>query len=671
MIQEQQMTSPPGTTDRDYLRLLARQYPSIRAASTALIELYARLELPKGTEHFLSDIHGADGAFNHVMRNASGSIKRKIEETFPELSPTEQQELATLIYYPSERLSYILPGIEDPAAWFHHILRQLISLAQIEASKYTRANVEAFLPDASAAILEELLFSQQEVEARRDYYQGLIEAIVSTGSAAHVIADLAELIQRLNIARLHVIGDVYDRGPGAEVIMDTLLDHHNVDIQWGNHDIVWMGAAAGSPACMANVIRVSVRYANMETLINGYGISMLPLISFALETYGDDPCEQFMPRGLDEEEFTAHEIGMMARMQKAITIIQLKLEAQIIKRRPHYQMDDRLLLEKIDFEQGTITLDGKTHPLLDRNFPTIDPAAPDALSPQEQMVVDKLRLSFANSQRLQAHVRFLYANGGMYLVYNGNLLYHGCIPMNEDGSFMAFEVDGQAYQGRAFLDHLDRLARQGYFATDEPARQQYGQDTMWYLWSGAQSPLFGKEKMATFERYFLADESTHREERNPYYQWRDRVETSDKILREFGLDPAEGHIINGHVPVKVKKGESPLKAEGKLLVIDGGFAKAYQTQTGIAGYTLIFNSYGLLLSEHQPFESARKCIEEGRDMVSKTEILETNDRRIRVRDTDRGRAIQRKIDDLQRLLAAYRAGTLKSASDRRRRLEIG
>jgi fructose-1,6-bisphosphatase-3 len=549
--------------------------------------------------------------------------------------------------------------VSDKAEWYRTTLLRLIQLCRVVSSKYTRAKMEAFLPDDFADIIEELLSEQEHVKDKFEYYQNIIKTIIATDSAKAFIVALAELIQCLAIARLHVIGDIYDRGPGAHLIMDTLMDYHTVDIQWGNHDILWMGAAAGSEACIANVIRICLRYTNLETLENGYGISLLPLASFALDTYSDDPCDQFWLKTSDSSEFTEQELRLMAQMHKAITIIQLKLEAQIIMRRPQYQMDERLLLDKVDYAQGTIRLNDTVYPLLDTYFPTIDPKRPYELTKQEKSVVERLKFSFANSKRLQQHVRFLYSKGSMYLVCNGNLLYHGCIAMNESGSFKAFKVGGQEYAAKAFMDRVDRLARQGYFATDDLVKKQYGLDAIWYLWSGEQSPLFGKEKMATFERYFIADKTTHEEKRNAYYDLRYQEKIARKILEEFGLDPETGHIINGHVPVRVKKGESPIKAGGKLLVIDGGFAKAYQQETGIAGYTLIFNSYGLLLASHHPFESTQKAIEEALDIDSKTEILETNDTRIRVRDTDQGQEIQQQIGDLQLLLKAYRAGLIK------------
>ncbi len=643
-----------------YLKLLSAEVPSIQAASTRIVKLNAGLNLPKGTEHFISDIHGEYEAFRHVLKNGSGSIRRKIEETFTSLPAEEKRALATLIYYPEEKLPLILQAVDDEDGWYRTTILRLLTLCQVASSKYSRSEVRQFLPEHFADIIDELLHQQEGVVVDKvEYYQSTIETLIATDSARDFITALAELIQRLVIAKLHVIGDIYDRGPGAHLIMDALMDYHNVDIQWGNHDIVWMAAAAGSEACIANVIRISLRYANMETLENGYAISLLPLASFAIDVYREDPCQQFMPRPTGDPEFTDQELRLMAQMHKAITIIQLKLEGQIIQRRPHYQMQDRLLLDKINFDEGTINFHGKNYPLLDSHFPTINPKQPYELTKSEKMVVEKLKLSFAQSKRLQQHVRFLYSKGSMYRITNGNLLYHGCIAMNEDGSFQVFTVGDKGFAAREFMDRVDRLARQGYFATDDPARKQYGQDAMWYLWSGPQSPLFGKEKMTTFERYFIADRATHAEKRNAYFDLRDQADIAAKILEEFGLNPETAHIINGHVPVKVKKGESPVKAGGKLLVIDGGFSKAYQQVTGIAGYTLVFNSHGLLLAAHRPFESTQKAIEEELDIESDTVILETRRARLWIKDTDEGRKIQQQIEALQLLLKSYRAGLIK------------
>ncbi|MCB0200594.1 MAG: fructose-1,6-bisphosphatase [Anaerolineae bacterium] len=646
--------------DLRYLELLARQYPTIQSASTEIINLSAILHLPKGTEHFLSDIHGEYEAFLHVLKNGSGSLRRRIEEIFSDsMLDQERRILTLLIYYPDEMLSrlsnYVRP--EDTDDWYRVTLFRLTRVCRSVSSKYTRSKVRKALPPAFAYIIEELLHENEATENKHEYYSSIIDTIISTGRAPAFIGAMAELIQRLNIDHLHIIGDVYDRGPGAHIILDALMGYQSVDFQWGNHDILWMGAAAGSDTCIASVIRISLRYSNMETLEGGYGIRMLPLATFAMSAYADDPCTQFLPKPGDEE-YTENEQILMARMQKAISIIQLKLEAQVIRRRPEFEMDDRLLLDKIDYTRGVIRLDGQDYSLNDTNFPTVDPSDPYVLTEEEQGVVDRLRLSFLENDKLQAHVAFLFRKGSMYLAFNGNLLYHGCIPMNGDGSFQMVTLDGQTMAGKAYLDRIDRLVRQGYFA-DDPAQRQFGQDMMWYLWAGPKSPLFGKRKMATFERYFIDDKTTHVEERNAYYTFRDQEETVRRIMVGFGMDPDTSHIVNGHVPVKVRRGESPVKAGGKLLVIDGGFSRAYQSETGIAGYTLIFNSYGLLLAAHEGFESAQTLIESGTDMQSKTQILQANTRRIRVRDTDLGRDIQMQIDDLSRLLDAYRAGVVK------------
>ncbi|MCP4424256.1 MAG: fructose-1,6-bisphosphatase [Chloroflexi bacterium] len=647
-----------------YLQLLAQQYPTIQAASTEIINLSAKLHLPKGTEHFISDVHGEYEAFFHVLKNSSGSIKRKIDEMFlNRLTERERRDLATLIYYPRRKLPLLLEQVEDKNEWYRLALFRLIKVCRAVSSKYSLSAVRAALPKNYANILEELLHKQESIDNRQAYYESIISTIVDIGQSSAFIVALAEVIQRLAIDRLHIIGDIYDRGPGAHIIMDELMEHPAVDIQWGNHDIVWMGAAAGSEACMANVIRISLRYGNMEILETGYGISLLPLASFALNVYQDDPCALFQPKKNEDEEFTDNEMQMMARMQKAIAIIQFKLEGQIIQRRPHYDMESRLLLDKIDREKGTIHLNSREYPLLDASFPTIDPNGdPYALTPEEAAVVQRLHASFINSSKLQQHVRFLFSKGSMYLVHNGNLLYHGCIAMNDDGSFMALKLRGKEYAGKVYMDRVERLARQGYFAHD-PERKRYGRDAIWYLWSGGRSPLFGKDKMATFERYFLAEKETHKEIKNPYYRLRDKKGTARKILEEFGLDPETAHIINGHVPVEVKRGESPIKAKGKLLVIDGGMSKAYQTKTGIAGYTLIYNSYGLLLASHEPFVSTQKAIEKGIDIHSKTEILEQNRTRIFVEDTDWGQDIKKRITELKALLDAYRVGLIKEDID--------
>jgi fructose-1,6-bisphosphatase-3 len=644
----------------DYLSLFAQQFPSIQAASTEIISLTAQLRLPKGTEHFVSDVHGEYEALRHLLKNGSGSIRRLIDELFQDSLPaSDRQHLATLIYYPRQKLPLMLRSVDDQEEWYRVTLLRLIKVARNISFKYPRATLEGFLREPFADLLEELLSEQEHIASRVEYYQSIVETIIGTASGDTFVVALAELIQQLAIARLHVIGDIFDRGPGAHLILDMLLDHHCVDIQWGNHDILWMGAAAGSEACIANVVRICLRYGGVDTLETGYGISLLPLASFALDAYADDPCTQFLPSQANDQELTNQERLLMARMHKAICIIQFKLEAQVVRRRPHYHMEDRLLLENIDQERGTVEINGVVYPLLDCHFPTLDPQQPYELTPGEKSVVDKLNLSFLHSRRLQKHVRFLFSRGSMYLVHNGNLLFHGCLPMKEDGSFLPFQAEGREFAGKEYMDRVDRLVRQGYFDTTDAEQKQYGMDATWYLWSGPQSPLFGKAKMATFERYLVDDPVAREERRNAYYDLRDNQAAVGKMLTEFGLDPEKGHIINGHVPVRVGRGESPVRAGGKLIVIDGGFAKAYHERTGIAGYTLVHNSWGLLLAAHQPFESSQQAIEHEVDIDSRTEILETNNVRIRVGDTDAGREIRRRIEDLNALLHAYRTGLIK------------
>jgi fructose-1,6-bisphosphatase-3 len=648
--------------DNTYLQLLAEQYPTVQAASTEIVELEASLELPKGTEHFLSDMHGEHGAFLHLLKNSSGSLRRRIDELFgDELSKKQRRALATLVYYPEQKLPLALSKVKNQNKWYRKTLLRLVRLCRVVGRKSTHETIRQALPPAFAAPINELLYPQEYIADRQAYYRRLIDAIIEVGQARAYIVALAQLIQRLTIAHLHIIGDIFDRGPGAHIILDRLLDYHSLDFQWGNHDIVWMGAAAGSEACIANVIRVSLRYANTETLENGYGISLLPLASLAMDLYGDDPCRQFMPKLANDLATTAriddYERQLMARMHKAITIIQLKLEGQIIQRRPHYQMEDRLLLDKINDKRSKVTINGASYRLRDRHFPTLSTGAPYELSEREQALMARLKQSFVDSARLQDHVRLLYAKGSMYLVHNGNLLYHGCMALNEDGSFVELRLKDERVSGKAYMDRVERLARQGYFASD-PERRQYGQDAIWYLWSGARSPLFGKSKMATFERYFVQNKRTHKETQNPYYKLRNKPAVIKRILVEFGLDPKTGRIINGHVPVKVHKGQSPIKAGGKLLVIDGGLAKAYQQVTGIAGYTLISNSRGLLLAEHQPFESIAKAVQDEVDLDSRTQIIATYPKRLRVRDTDRGREIQSRIDGLRALMKAYQTGSI-------------
>ncbi len=647
----------------DHLRCLnhlAKSYPSVEAVAEAIINLQAQLNLPKGTEHFISDIHGEFDSFCKVVSHASGAIKRKIAEIFDgTLSESEKVNLGALIYTPEAMLGIMPPVADAQRQWYRETLLRLIQVLRAVSSKYPRARVRQLIEGRFEALVEELLYEQEQLTDKCDYYNGLIETIITTGHAKALIIVMTKAIQCLAIDHLHVVGDIYDRGPGAHLILDRLMAYHSVDIQWGNHDILWMGAAGGSEACMANVIRISLRHGNMQTLENGYAMSLLPLVSLAIETYGDDPCDLFRPQGFGQADDSEGERRLMARMHKAITMIQFKLEAQIIRRRPAYGLENRLLLDKIDFEQATVRAGERIYPLRDTRFQTVAPRDPFALTPAEHHVVARLKLAFLNSEKLQQHARFLFAKGGMYKTCNGNLLYHGCLPMNGDGSFKSLRLERTEYAGKALMEKFQRLARQGFFPTDDAAKKQAGLDAMWYLWCGPCSPLFGKEKMATFEHYFIEDPSTHKEPRNIYYTLRDDEATVRRIMETFGLNPDGGHIINGHVPVIVKKKERPLKAGGKLIVIDGGFSPAFQKKTGIAGYTLVYNSWGLLLATHQSPKApdADMFIH---DIGCTTEIIENQHHRIRIKDTDRGREIQHHIEELTALHNAYRKGEIVS-----------
>jgi fructose-1,6-bisphosphatase III len=638
-----------------YLKLLSEKFPNIQSASTEIINLEAILNLPKGTEHFLSDIHGEYETFSHVLANASGVVMRKIDDVFGKsLRQKDKRLLATLIYYPKEKLDLILKIEEDPKEFFGITLQRLSQVARSSATKYTRSKVRKAMPPKFAYIMDELL--NEGGEGKEEYFESIINTIISIDRAESFIIAMCKFIQRLLIDRLHIIGDIYDRGPSAEKVMDRLIDYHSVDIQWGNHDIVWMGAASGSQALIANVIRVSLRYENLDTLEDAYGINMMPLATFAMKTYANDPCAVFETKaekpGKDNELFK--------KMHKAIAMIQFKLESQIVLRNPQFKMEDRLLLDKIDFKKGTVKVDGKDYPLLDTHFPTVDPKNPFALTEEESEVMDKLTKSIKNSRRLQKHIDFLYSHGSMYLAYNSNLMYHGCIPMLENGDFEPLVIEGQEYTGKALCDNLERAARKGYYHRFDHKGNDSSLDYTWYLWCGSASPLFGKKKMATFERQFIAEKETHKESSNAYYKLAYSDEKyCDKILEEFGLDPRKSHIVNGHVPVKVIKGESPIKANGKLFVIDGGMSIPYQKVTGVSGYTLIYNSYGLVLVEHQHFDSRQKAIEEEKDIISNRIQIETNAKRKRVKDTDIGHEIQLQVNDLKLLLGVYRKGLIK------------
>lgn len=636
-----------------YLKLLATKFKNISETTTEIINLQAILNLPKGTEHFLTDIHGEYEAFNHVLKNGSGSVKQKIDEIFKdEITNFEKKELASVIYYPSEKISFVSKSMINIEKWYKIIIYRMIEICSVTASKYTSSKVRKAMSEDFSYVLQELLYERKELPNRKEYIENIIDTIISLDRAKEFIIAISQLIQRLTIDKLHIIGDIYDRGPSPHLIMDKLIAHHDVDIQWGNHDILWMGAGLGNRACIANVIRICARYSNTDILEEAYGINLLPLATFAMDIYGDDPCKSFRPKdGKDD--------NLMAQIHKAISIIQFKIEGEMSARNPEFNLKDRQLLDKIDYEKGIISIEGKEYELNDKNFPTIDKLDPYKLSAEEEIVMEKLQKYFMNSEKLQKHIQFFLTNGSIYLRYNSNLLYHGCIPLTEEGELKEVELRGKKTKGREYLDRVEKFFRESYFLKDKKVKDIFYDDFPWFLWCSPNSPLFGKNAMKTFERYFIDDKSTHKEIKNPYYTYCNDENVCRKILEEFDLNPNIAHIVNGHVPVKTIKGEKPVKANGKLLIIDGGFSKAYQKETGIAGYTLIYNSYGLKIVAHEPFESVEKAVQEGRDIISSTRIVEdTSVNRIRVKDTDIGRELQGQINDLKKLLNAYRKGVL-------------
>lgn len=640
-----------------YLKSLARQYPTVASAATEIINLQAILSLPKGTEHFITDIHGEYDQFQHVIKNGSGAIKRKIEDEFGNaISVSEKKAIATLIYYPEQKLKQVLKVEDNLEDWYKVTLYRLIRICKSASSKYTRSKVRKALPDDFRYVIEELLTGRPDISDQEAYYNEIINTVIRTGRAEELVIAFCNLIRRLVVDHLHVVGDIFDRGPYPNLVMDTLMNHHSVDIQWGNHDVSWMGAAAGNAALICNVIRISAKYGNLNLLEDSYGINLVPLARLAMNRYDNDPCNCFK---LDYREgvYDIRDAMLDEKMHKAITIMQFKLEGQIIQNNPEFEMQDRLLLDKIDMEKGTICVGGEEYPLRDTNFPTIDWENPYELSTDEAEVIDRLTSAFLNCEKLQKHVRFLFTKGSLYNVYNGNLLYHGCVPMNEDGTFTSVKVFGKEYAGKELYDTLENYARKGYYAIDSEEKQK-GLDILWFIWENQNSPVFGKDKMTTFERYFIADKKTHEEPKNPYYSLLEREDVVNRILSEFGLSGEEAHIINGHIPIEAKKGESPVKCNGKLLIIDGGFSKAYQPKTGIAGYTLIYNSYGLVLAAHDPFESVEKAVQEGNDIVSHSILVQHVVRRKTVADTDNGKVMQENIEDLENLLQAYREGTI-------------
>ena len=648
--------------DMRYLQLLSQSFPTVAEASTEIINLQAILNLPKGTEHFLADIHGEYEAFIHVLKNASGNIKRKVNELFGNtLRESEKRELCTLIYYPEQKLELVKHNETDIDDWYHITLHQLVAVCRDVSSKYTRSKVRKSLPADFSYIIQELLHEHTEDHDKTAYVNVIVDTIISTGRADDFIIAIANVIQRLAIDSLHILGDIYDRGPGAHIIMDTMRKYHSWDMQWGNHDILWMGAAAGNDACICNVIRLSLRYGNLPTLEEGYGINLVPLATFAMETYKNDPCTEFIPKTtggaslLDEKT-----LRLTAQMHKAIAVIQFKVESQIIAKHPEWKMNDRCLFEHVDYQNGTIDLQGKTYKMSSCSFPTINPAAPSELSPEEEILISKLHHSFSVCEKLHKHIRVMLQHGCMYGIYNNNLLFHASCPLNEDGSLKEVEIfPGKKYSGRALMHHTGMQIRTAFQQDSAPEERDYAIDYFLYLWCGPDSPLFDKSKMATFERYFIADKETHVEEKGYYFKLRDDEEVIDHILDAFGVVGSNRHIINGHVPVRTLKGENPIKANGKLMVIDGGFSKAYHNETGIAGYTLVYHSRGFQLVQHEPFTSAEDAIKRGTDIKSTTQIVEMSNRRMLVADTDIGVELRKQIDDLEELLYAYRHGYIK------------
>ena len=654
--------------DMHYLQLLAQSFPTIAEASTEIINLQAILNLPKGTEHFLADIHGEHEAFQHVLKNASGNIKRKVNELYGNtLRETEIRELCSLIYYPEQKLELVKAKEEDINDWYHITIHQLVAICRDVSSKYTRSKVRKSLPEDFSYIIQELLHERTEDANKTAYINVIIDTIISTGRADDFIIAISTVIQRLAIDQLHILGDIYDRGPGAHIIMDTLAHYHNWDITWGNHDILWMGACAGNDACICNVIRLSLRYANLTTLEDGYGINLVPLATFAMETYGDDPCKEFQPSlSGGAENIDEKTKRLTALMHKAIAVIQFKLEAQIFNRHPEWNMQGRELFSMIDYDKGTIHLDGKNYQLLSNHFPTINPADPNSLTEEETVLMQKLHHSFMISEKLRKHIRNILRHGCMYAVYNGNLLFHAAVPLNEDGTLREVEIyPGRRYSGKDLFHHTGMLIRSAFQSDTEANERQYAIDYFLYLWCGPESPLFDKSKMATFERYFINERETWHEEKGNYFRLRDNQAIAEKILDAFGIDDPNRHIINGHVPVHVASGENPIKAGGRLMVIDGGFSQAYHKETGIAGYTLVYHSRGFELVQHEPFTSTRDAILRGTDIKSTTQIVEMANHRMLVADTDRGDELRQQIADLQELLYAYRHGFIKESEGKK------
>lgn len=643
-----------------YLRALSEQYPTVQAASTEIINLQAILNLPKGTEHFMSDLHGEYEAFLHILNNASGVIREKVDILYGKTLPAgERASLATLIYYPEEKLKETLEAQSDMEEWYRLTLHRLIEICRLVASKYTRSKVRKALPKDFDYILDELLHTNFDERNKEQYYENIISTIIDIERADPFILALARTIKRLVVDRLHIVGDIFDRGPRADIVLDSLMAHHNVDIQWGNHDILWMGAAAGSRTCIANVLNNSITYNNLEVVEMGYGISLRPLALFAAEVYGTKDVSCFLPRVMEADYRSPKDIRLVACMHKAIAVILFKLEGQVVLRNPAFRMGDRLLLDKIDYENGTVSIGGTPYALRDCDFPTVNRDNPYELSEEELALMEQLKFAFRHSEKLQLHVRFLYSKGGLYKCCNGNLLFHGCIPMDEAGGFMKFEAQEGELCGKAFMDYVEAVARRGYYAEPHTPESLHGRDFMWFLWCGKNSPLFGRERITTFERLLINEKETWVEPKNAYYRHTERREVCERILEEFGLSGEHCHIINGHVPVRSKDGETPVKAGGKLVVIDGGFCRAYQPTTGIAGYTLVYNSYGIRIISHEPFKGVQAAIRSNQDIFSTSVVFETMQHRIKVGETDVGSRLRENIAGLKLLLEAYRLGVIK------------
>ena len=658
--------------DMHYLNLLSQSFPTIADAAKEIINLEAIMNLPKGTEYFLADIHGENEAFEHVLKNASGNIKRKVNELFGNsIRESEKKELCTLIYYPEQKIELVKAVEQDIDDWYHITIHQLVKVCRDVSSKYTRSKVRKALPEEFSYIIEELLHERTDDQNKAAYVAVIVDTIISTGRADDFICALCNVIQRLAIDQLHILGDIYDRGPGAHIIMDVMRRYISWDIQWGNHDMLWMGAAAGNDACICNVLRLSLRYANLATLEDGYGINLVPLATFALDVYGDDPCTEFMPVLLKDTKIDEKTLQLTAKMHKAITIIQFKEEARLFHRHPEWHMEDRCLLETIDPERKVCTINGKEYAMKDCNFPTISSEKSNHIShlspltshfdltPEETDLMQKLHHSFRVSEKLRKHILTILSHGCMYNICNSNLLFHASIPMNDDGTLKDVEILGQHYQGKELMTYIGQLVRAAFENDTEPELKAYARDYFLYLWCGKDSPLFDKSKMATFERYFLTDKETYKEEKGAYFRLRDNEEICDRILDAFGVGGQNRHIINGHVPVHASKGENPIKAGGKLMVIDGGFSEAYHSETGIAGYTLIYHSRGFQLVQHEPFTSTKDAIRQGTDIKSTTQIVEMSAQRMLVADTDKGAQLREQVSDLRKLLRAYRHGIIK------------